>query len=96
MTRETRTTIELGDINAVEIECTACHYRAVRPAGGVYPQNIMSCPGGCGALWTPYRDSLNTLREAVFQLKNFSAILSAQGNKPPFVVRLEISGDEKP
>jgi hypothetical protein len=43
----------------------------------------------------PYRDSLNALRDAIFQLKNFSTLLPSQGNGPPFIVRLEISGDEK-
>jgi hypothetical protein len=95
MTRETRTIIDLGDIKTVEIECTKCGNRLVRPAGAIWPQNIISCPGGCGAAWMPYRDSLNALRDAIFQLKNFSTLLPSQGNGPPFIVRLEISGDEK-
>ena len=95
MTRETRTTIQPGDIKAVEIECADCHYRVVRPAGSVWPQNIISCPGGCGAVWMPYRDAFNNLRDAIFQLRNFSALAFPNG-KPPFIVRLEISGDEKP
>jgi hypothetical protein len=96
MTREIRTTIELGDIKAIEIECPECHYRVVRAAGSVFPQNLTTRPGGCGAIWIPYRESLTALNEAVFQLKNFSSLLSSKSNKPPFIVRLEIVEGEKP
>lgn len=94
MTRETKTTIQPDDIKSVEIECTKCHNRIVRPAATMWQQEIMSCPG-CGTPWMPYREVLTRLRDMVFQLQTFSN-LPSQGNGVPFSIRFEISEEEKP
>jgi hypothetical protein len=93
MTTETRTTISPDDIKAVEIECTKCHFRIVRPAGSVAAQELSACPG-CGVAWIPYRETLSNLRNVVFQLRSLSNPPS-QADGVPFSIRFEISGDKK-
>lgn len=94
MTRESRTTIATSDIKAVELECLKCHNRILRPAGAVWQQDIVSCPG-CGNSWMPYRDALTKLRDVIFELRALS-LYSNQAGPLPFSVRLEIDGDDKP
>lgn len=93
MTREMRTMIEFGDVKALEIECAKCHHRIAKPADSVFPLPL-NCPAGCGAVWMPYRDALKNLQDAIYQLKTFSTNFSAD-SKPPFSVRLEVTGGEK-
>jgi ribosomal protein S27E len=94
VTRETKTTISPSDIKAVEIECTKCHNRIVRPAGGIWQLDIMNCPG-CGSTWIPYREAMGRLRDVIFQLHGFSD-LPSQGTGVPFTIRLEIREEDKP
>ena len=94
MTRETRTTIIPSDIKAVELECSSCHSRIVRPPG-TWPEQILSCPN-CGANWTNYKDALARLRNVTFQLRGFSELPPQQDNTVPFTIRFEIAEEEKP
>jgi hypothetical protein len=93
MTSETRTTIQLSDFRAVEIECVACHYRIVRPIG---PWNsfLFSCPE-CGANWAHFRGSMEFLTQMASQIAKVSQIDSPD-NQTPFIVRFEINTDKKP
>ena len=50
MTTETRTTIELKDILAIEFECGQCHAKAVWPVNGD-PRVPVKCSRGCEQQW---------------------------------------------
>jgi hypothetical protein len=86
MTRETRTTIELGDIAAIEFECTQCHSRTTRLLDK-WNQSPASC-GNCGEQWmlTHSGDfkSIDTLANLI---RTFSS------HAMPFTMRLEIKPD---
>lgn len=93
MTSETRTTIQLSDIKAVEFECTNCHHRLVRPLG-VWQSRWDSCPE-CGSNWTHYRATMDFLTKLSAQVVK-TAEIDTQGNEAPFIVRFEVSTDKKP
>jgi DNA-directed RNA polymerase subunit RPC12/RpoP len=87
MTAETRTTITLGDIAAVEYECVGCQAKMIRiiEKGHMIP---LAC-GNCGREWfakdsNEHRD-LSRLTEI---LKDFP---KSSVNKQVFI-RLEITG----
>jgi predicted RNA-binding Zn-ribbon protein involved in translation (DUF1610 family) len=91
MTKENRITIEAADITAVEIECTGCHNRIVRPAATVWQKEIYICPG-CGASWIASKDLLTSLGSAVFELRRVSEAPHA-GVNSPFTIRLQLAND---
>ena len=93
MTTARRTTIDLGDILAVEIECDKCHHRIVRPANSIWQKDLFTCPG-CGNTWTSYQDILNELRDSILSLRRVSDVLQSE-RKVPFDVRLEVSEDDR-
>jgi predicted RNA-binding Zn-ribbon protein involved in translation (DUF1610 family) len=93
MTSETRTTIQLSDIKAVEFECTNCHHRLVRPIG-VWQSQWDQCPD-CGSIWTHYRATMDFLARFSSQVSK-TAVIDTQTNETPFIVRFEINTDKKP
>jgi hypothetical protein len=93
MTSETRTTIQLSDIRAVEFECNHCHHRLVRPLG-VWQSQWEQCPE-CGSLWSHYRSMMDFLARFASQAAKSSEI-DKQGKEAPFTVRLEIATEKKP
>jgi predicted RNA-binding Zn-ribbon protein involved in translation (DUF1610 family) len=88
MTSETRTTIQLSDIKAVEFECVRCHHRLVRPIG-TWQTPVFACPE-CGETWASYRNTLDFLSKTASQLSR-TASIDTPGNDSPFIVRLEIA-----
>jgi predicted RNA-binding Zn-ribbon protein involved in translation (DUF1610 family) len=88
MTSETRTTIQLSDLKAIEFECTNCHHRLVRPLGA-WKSYWDSCPE-CGNNWIHYKATMDFLGAFASQAAKISAI-DTQGDKAPFVVRFEIA-----
>lgn len=94
MTNETRTTIQLSDVKAVEIECVKCHSRIVRPVG-VWLSRLDCCPD-CGVTWVHYRGTIDFLAGMASQIAKIAEIDKPE-NQAPFVVRLEIAQPkEKP
>jgi len=96
MTCETRTTIQLSDIEAIEFECVKCHARAVRPVG-VWQFPLAACPE-CGENWIHYRGTMDVLRSMASQIAKYAEI-DVLKNGAPFVVRFEVaqqSQKEKP
>jgi hypothetical protein len=87
MTIETRSSIELGDIVAFEMECSKCHARTIRKL-----QTIFDVPGkcgNCGGGWMMQGSSeLNSLREFLTQMQSYIKTPPNQN----FVLRLEVSG----
>jgi Zn-finger nucleic acid-binding protein len=92
MTTETRTTIQLSDIRAVEFECRECRCRIVRPVGGTQPL-LLNCPE-CNTTWAQYRGNMEILVKMLSQLPKVAAFDSDA--QTPFMLRLEISADKKP
>ena len=91
MTIETRTTIQLSDIRAIEFECRSCHCRIVRPMGGTQP--IMPVCPECGVTWMQYKGTMEFLSNFASQVPK-AATIDAQ-NDGPFVVRFEVSTEKK-
>ncbi|MGB8887391.1 MAG: hypothetical protein WCC87_11750 [Candidatus Korobacteraceae bacterium] len=87
MTIETRSSIELGDIVAFEMECSKCHARTIRK---IVPQfDVPPKCGNCGAGWMMHGSAeLNSLREFLTQLQSYIKTPPNQN----FVMRLEVSG----
>ena len=89
MTIETRGTIELADVLAVEYECAnqSCRARVIRPlerSGGIA---VPRACGNCGSSW--FTDPSQEAQE----LKDFlETIARYKGAKLPFVLRFEVSG----
>lgn len=92
MTVETRSSIELTDIVAFEMECNNCHARTIRP---IKPQfDVPNKCGNCSAGWMMHGSAeLNNLREFLTQLQSYIKTAPNQN----FVLRFEVSGlkDEK-
>ncbi len=87
MTSEVRTTIEPGDVIAIELECKSCHSRSIRPIGR-HMDSMERC-ATCGAAWPAI------LGNELTQFKALASMLAAtedlQGHKDmPFPIRLEI------
>ena len=87
MTSETRTTIQLSDIKAVEFECSSCHHRIVRPVGA-WQSYLSECPE-CGSNWSAYRVAMNFLTQMASQIVSVSRIDGAA--ESPFIVRFELA-----
>jgi hypothetical protein len=87
MTNETRTTIQLSDIKAIEFECSACHCRIVRPVGGLQPK-LLACPE-CGITWAQFERTMDFLSRTVSQLAKVAEVDKPE-NQSPFVVRFEL------
>jgi hypothetical protein len=92
MTTETRTTIQLSDLKAVEIECTSCHSRIARPIGTLLSP-ALGCPE-CNSNWTQFRGTLEFLAKFTSQIAKVAAIDDPK-NDAPFVVRFEIAQPRK-
>jgi hypothetical protein len=90
MTSEKRTTIECGDIKAIELECRKCHSKIIRPIGA-WEVLITQCPS-CNATWIlPHSQDSKNLTNLV----NALAVCRIQANdKQPYGVRFEIGGLE--
>lgn len=87
MSTEMRTTIQLSDLKAVEIECVKCHSRIVRPVG-VWLSRLDCCPD-CGVSWIHYRGTMDFLANTASQVAKIAEIDKPEFNAP-FVVRFEI------
>jgi DNA replicative helicase MCM subunit Mcm2 (Cdc46/Mcm family) len=91
MTSESRMTIQLSDLKAIEFECTNCHHRLVRPIG-VWQSNWDSCPD-CGSIWSHYRHTMNFLAQFSSQVAKTKEIDNQ--NDSPYIVRFEITQPPK-
>ena len=88
MTSETRTTIQLSDLKAIEFECQGCHCRISRPVGG-QQQLMLVCPE-CGSSWATHRGVMEYLIATISRLPK-AAIIDDPNNQAPFIVRFEIA-----
>jgi hypothetical protein len=93
VTSETRTTIQLSDIQAIEFECRACHCRITRPMGG--RQILMLICPECETTWANYRGDMEILTKIASQIARLAGIDDPK-NQAPFVVRFEITTERKP
>ena len=90
MTSEKRTTIELSDIKAIELECQKCHSKIVRPLA-VWYGPVTQCTN-CNEQWMlPHAQDLKNLTNLVNALAVFRLQTS---EKQPYILRLEIEGLE--
>jgi hypothetical protein len=88
MTSEMRTTIEPGDIAAVELECKSCLSRTIRPIG-LALQGAEKCPN-CSAVWPV--QLANELNQIEILGSMLSAVSKFKTNKAiPFTIRFELS-----
>jgi hypothetical protein len=90
MTSEKRTTIQLRDIKAIEMECLKCHAKIVRPIASWYG-DVTQC-ANCNEQWMmPQAQDFKNLRNLV----NALATCTIQAaDKQPYALRLEIEGLE--
>jgi len=88
MISETRTTIQLSDLKAVEVECQQCHCRVVRPMGT--QQSLMLGCQECGSTWPNYRGVMEIVNWMISKLPK-AAVIDDPTNQAPFVVRVEIA-----
>jgi hypothetical protein len=87
MTIETRSSIELKDIIAFEMECSKCHTRTIRKLQSQFEVPI-KC-GNCSGGWMMQGSAeQNSLREFLTQLQSYIKTPPTQN----FVMRLEVSG----
>ncbi len=86
MTIETRGTIELKDIAAVEYECSKCHAKTIRPL----KQETSNVPGicaNCQQIW--FTDG----RQETAEFRQFLWLLERYKSSPlPFILKFEVSG----
>lgn len=66
MTIETRTAIEPKDILGIEIECSGCGYRCVRPIRNFHAVPI-ACPN-CNKNWLAMRDEFARLEKLAYDI----------------------------
>jgi hypothetical protein len=93
MTSEIRTTIEPRDIASIELECTACGFRAVWPLAKWRSGSNEKC-ANCKTSWPMDQfESYQALSEFIGNLK-----LLAEVTPPviPFVIRLELAEASQP
>lgn len=86
MTLETRTTIELGDIKAIEFECAACHAKTT-----ILIEKFTQSPTRCSSC-----DSKQWLihgSQDWDSIKHFVEAIRFFSNRPPeaFAIRIEIT-----
>ena len=87
MTNETKTTIEPGDVVAVDIECLACATRLSRPLKE-YRGELFGCQN-CGAHWSHLSEDFKRLGAFVQYLRWLND--RTKTAELPFKVRLEIA-----
>jgi hypothetical protein len=89
MTAETRTTITLADIKAIEFECTECHTRTIRPLPGDR-YTPAACPSDeCqNKNWYPYHSAEHE------ELVKLLDLIHRYGKKqnPMYSIRFEVEG----
>ena len=72
MTVETRTTIELGDVKAVEFECSNCHVKMVLPLDK-FKQPFVNCRACNSEQWfVPGSEDFNDLIQMIRAMERFS------------------------
>ncbi len=89
MTIETRATVELKDLAAVEYQCN-CGAKSVRPIGGGLRERGNTVPvkcEACGELWTVD----GSVARHIAQLLNLVAVLADQKGAR-FTLRFEVAG----
>ncbi len=91
MTVEKRTTIDPGDILAVEIECVKCRHRLYKPVG-LWSNENRACPN-CGYAWMQHQEFLKKLQDLVYQVGGLSES-QLKESQSPFRIRLEIRGEQ--
>lgn len=94
MTIETRATIQLGDILAIEYECPGCHAKSIRPIN-LPDKSANRVPVACGNCNAPWMTEHSQVTRDLATLLNLIAILGDGGTRLPFVLRLEVSGIDK-
>lgn len=88
MTTETRTTIEPGDIIAIEFECVKCHARTIRPFNN-WLQDPSGC-NNCGEQWMlQHSGDFKNLQQLIGLVRAFSDFPDGDGR--PFKLRFELS-----
>lgn len=87
MTSETRTTIDAGDILAVETQCSACGARLSRTVKE-YRGELFGCQN-CGAQWSHLSEDFKRLGGFVGYLRWLTD--RTQSADFPFKIRLEIA-----
>ena len=86
MTIETRSSIQLSDLVAFEVECSQCHTKTIRKLAGIFEVPI-KC-GNCGMLWmVAGGQEHNGLRQL---LESLHFYCTQQPNKT-FALRFEVS-----
>jgi hypothetical protein len=93
MTKQSKTTIEPGDIKAVEILCSECKSTISRSIENLQ-NNLPACPN-CGISWMPYRQSLIHLADTVTRLRHLAS-LPLKNPQPTISIRFELIPDEQP
>jgi hypothetical protein len=89
MTIETRTTIGINDITAIEFECAKCHTKIAYPVA-----HLFNAPLRCGTCeesqqWLiPDSDDWKDLKQLGLIIQRFS-----KPNNQIFFLRLEITGE---
>jgi hypothetical protein len=88
MTFEKLCFIQASDIMGIEVKCSKCNYRWVRPVDN-WLQDSMSC-ANCTAVWfLPNSTDLQNIKNFVLSLRAISELIERQkGN--PFALRFEI------
>jgi transcription elongation factor Elf1 len=87
MTIETRATIQLGDVLAVEYECRECKAKIVRPIVAERTNAVPTQCGNCGAVWIEGTQA----RQNLADMLNLIALLRDQ-NGSRFTLRFEVAG----
>jgi hypothetical protein len=89
MTSETRTTIDPSDVVAIEIECTNCHVRQVRPLGAERGR-LDNCPN-CNETWMTLGSSdAKNIFYLIQSLNDLKSLM--ESGKTPYRIRLEVKG----
>jgi NAD-dependent SIR2 family protein deacetylase len=92
MTKQSKTTIEPGDITAIEITCTHCG-TVVSQKIEQWQNNMPQCPT-CNTSWMPHRQSLIYAGDIVMRLRHL-ALLPKEDPRPNISVRFEVRAEEK-
>jgi hypothetical protein len=90
MTSETRVTIELQDIKAIELECQKCHSRNVRPVEACFG-SVTKC-ANCNELWMlPNAQDAENITAFINSL---FACRTQTNSTQPYKIRLELTGSK--
>ena len=93
MAKETKITIEVSDIKAIEIECERedCHARYVRPVGR-WQSDLISCSVCNQPLMTLNSDDSQRL---TYLAGAVASLTRSAGSNRPYKIRLVVAGLEE-